>query len=90
MKLRIFYPAALLLTAGMVFFAMKPRLERLKAWRETLSAIPQTGLKIDGAGLGAIVVNERASVDLLTENDQSYVVIGSSGVVSTDDANGAP
>lgn len=89
MKLRIFYPAAFLLTIGMVFFAMKPGLERLQAWRETLSAIPETGLKIEGAGLGAIVVNERASVELLTENDESYVVIGSSGVVSNDDANGA-
>jgi hypothetical protein len=88
MRIQIFPPLAFLAIVVMLFAALKPGLERAQAWRAVVHAVPETGLVVEGERLKAIVVSERASIQLAGPVETPYAVIGSTGSVTDADING--
>jgi hypothetical protein len=85
----LFYPLAFALIVAMVVMALKPGLDRTRAWRASLRAIAAQGLVIEGEQLNTIVVNERATAEVEGPADGRYAVIGSDGVVTSAQNSGA-
>lgn len=88
MRIQIFPPIAFLIVVAMLFAALKPGLERAQAWRAVLKQVPEAGLIVDGGQLDALVVADRASVELAGPVNVPYAVMGSTGFVTDADING--
>lgn len=89
MRLPLFYPLAYALVAVMVFYAIKPGLERMQEWRRTLDVIADTGLAIDGDALRGLIVNERAAIVEVGANPLEHVIVSSVGVFDAENISGA-
>jgi hypothetical protein len=85
----IFVPFTYGLIALMIFFALKPGLERMVEWRKTLDVIAETGLVIEGDALRGMIVNERAAIMEIGEEPVERLIINSTGVFSAANNSGA-
>ena len=88
MRVSLFYSGTLALIAVMVWLAVKPGLDRMTEWRETLSSVREEGFAVSGTGLDVLIPTERASVEFVGDGDARRAVIGSTGVVANMDVNG--
>jgi hypothetical protein len=89
MRIELFNPFAYLLIVAMVFYALKPGVERMIEWREVLDEVAESGLVIDGDRLQGLIVTEHATLEYRGDGAIEQVSIGSVGLFAPESNFGA-